>query len=45
MSARFAPCAVVQQIVADYFTAKGPAALEKVFWKNSKACYKWIDRS
>jgi predicted TIM-barrel fold metal-dependent hydrolase len=44
VSERFAPCGVVQQIVFDYFTTKGTAALEMVFWKNSKACYKWIDR-
>jgi L-fuconolactonase len=44
VSERFAPCAVVQQIVADYFTPKGPEALGKVFSKNSKACYKWIER-
>lgn len=43
VSERFAPCSVVQQIVADYFTPKGQA-LEKVFYRNSQKCYKWRER-
>jgi hypothetical protein len=29
----------------EYFKGKGEEATEKYFWKNSKAAYKWIDRS
>ena len=32
------------KIVKDYFTAKGRAASEKYFWKNSIAAYRWIKR-
>lgn len=39
VSARFAPLARVQQIAADFFAAKGQAALDKVFWKNAQAAY------
>ena len=35
MSARIAPYQVAFNIVREYFTAKGPAAMEKYFWKNS----------
>jgi L-fuconolactonase len=31
-------------VVQTYFTAKGMAAAEKYFWKNSIAAYKWIQR-
>jgi len=44
VSERFAPLATVQQIVHDYFSAKGKTALENVFWKNAKAIYKWVNR-
>jgi predicted TIM-barrel fold metal-dependent hydrolase len=44
VSERFAPCSVVQSVVADYFASKGGAAAEKVFFKNSQQCYKWIAR-
>jgi L-fuconolactonase len=44
VSERFAPCAVVQQIVSDYFGSKGEAATSKVFRTNSKLFYKWVDR-
>ncbi|MBI5773636.1 MAG: amidohydrolase family protein [Verrucomicrobia bacterium] len=44
VSARFAPCGVVQQIVGDYFQAKGVPALEKVFWRNAKTAYQWVLR-
>ncbi len=39
VSERFAPYAVVQQIVNDYFSAKGDAAKAKFFWQNAKAAY------
>jgi predicted TIM-barrel fold metal-dependent hydrolase len=32
------------KIVRDYFAAKGRAASEKYFWKNSVAAYHWIKR-
>jgi predicted TIM-barrel fold metal-dependent hydrolase len=35
---------VIVQIVRDYFYAKGKAAAEKYFWKNSLAAYKWKQR-
>jgi L-fuconolactonase len=44
VSERFAPCAVVQQLVNDYFSSKGQAALEKVFRDNSRNLYKWLHR-
>jgi hypothetical protein len=34
----------VQQIVMDYFAAKGQAATDKVFQQNSLAFYKWAKR-
>ena len=42
---RAAPYATVQKIVSEYFKSKGEEALEKYFWKNAKAAYKWIDRA
>ena len=39
VSERFAPYKVVQQIVDDYFSAKGDAVKAKFFWKNAKAVY------
>ncbi len=32
-------------IVREYFTAKGPLAAEKYFWKNSVSAYKWGRRA
>jgi len=34
----------VLKIVEEYFHAKGAAAAEKYFWKNSIAAYRWIKR-
>jgi predicted TIM-barrel fold metal-dependent hydrolase len=34
----------VLNVVREYVTAKGPAATEKFFWKNSQAAYRWIKR-
>ena len=42
---RSADYATVQNIVTPYFKGKGEEAAEKYFWRNSKAAYKWIDRS
>ena len=41
VSERFAALATVQQIVHDYFGAKGRTPLEKVFGENAKAAYRW----
>jgi L-fuconolactonase len=35
---------VALSIVRDYFDAKGKAAAEKYFWRNSIAAYKWTKR-
>ncbi|NWF84506.1 MAG: amidohydrolase family protein [Bryobacteraceae bacterium] len=32
-------------VVREYFTAKGPAAAEKYFWRNSVRAYRWIHRA
>ena len=34
-----------QRLVHTYFAGKGETALEKYFWRNSRAAYKWIRRS
>ena len=39
VSERFAPYAVVQKIVNDYFSTKGDAVKAKFFWQNAKAAY------
>jgi predicted TIM-barrel fold metal-dependent hydrolase len=41
VSERFAPYATVHRVVAEYFAAKGRAASEKFFWRNSRAAYSW----
>jgi len=38
------PYATMLAIVQSYFNAKGRAAAEKYFWKNSIAAYRWIKR-
>ena len=40
----WAPYPQVLKIVRDYVSAKGPAAAEKIFWKNSMAAYRWVKR-
>jgi hypothetical protein len=40
VSERFAPYAVVQRIVADYFSDRGRTAVEKCFHRNALAVYK-----
>ncbi len=32
------------RLVRDYFTAKGPEAAEKYFWRNSREAYRWVKR-
>jgi L-fuconolactonase len=39
VSGRFATLAAVQQIVTQFFAAKGQSALDKVFWKNARRAY------
>ena len=34
----------VQRIVSEYFGGKGDEAVQKFFWKNAKAAYKYVDR-
>ncbi|MDP6036971.1 MAG: amidohydrolase family protein [Candidatus Latescibacteria bacterium] len=34
-----------QRLVHAYFSQKGEGVLEKYFWKNAKAAYKWEDRT
>jgi len=34
----------VLSVVREYFSGKGPVALEKFFWKNSVAAYRWAKR-
>ena len=43
-SDQWGPYPQVLNVVREYFTAKGPAAAEKYFWKNSIAAYRWIKR-
>jgi predicted TIM-barrel fold metal-dependent hydrolase len=40
----WAPYPQVLKIVRDYVSTKGPAAAEKLFWKNSMAAYRWVKR-
>jgi len=44
-SDQWAPYAQVLAVVREYFTAKGPVAAEKYFWKNSVAAYRWAARA
>ncbi len=45
VSDKGAPYDVVFKIVDEFFRAKGNEACEKYFWKNSKAAYRWVERS
>jgi len=44
VSDKFAPLETVQGIVLDYFAPRGRAVLEKVFSRNARAAYSWVDR-
>jgi predicted TIM-barrel fold metal-dependent hydrolase len=44
VSERFAPLATVQGIIGDYFRSHGRRAEEKVFARNAKAAYQWVQR-
>lgn len=43
-SDQWAPYEKELHVVRRYFTAKGPAAAQKYFWKNSVAAYRWLRR-
>jgi predicted TIM-barrel fold metal-dependent hydrolase len=45
VSENLGPYAAVFKAVNRYVTGRGPADSDKYFSKNSKACYKWIDRT
>jgi L-fuconolactonase len=42
VSERFAPLAIVQGIVGEYFRSYGRSAEEKVFSQSAKAAYRWV---
>lgn len=43
-SDQWAPVPTGLKVVRDFFQTKGRAAVEKYFWKNSIAAYRWIHR-
>ncbi len=45
VSESLGPYATVFNIVNQYLKARGPADSEKYFSKNSKLCYRWIERT
>jgi predicted TIM-barrel fold metal-dependent hydrolase len=44
VSDKVAPYATLFKVVGEYFTAKGPDAAEKYFWKNAMSAYRWVNR-
>lgn len=34
----------LMKVTREYVTAKGPSAMEKVFWRNSISAYRWVKR-
>lgn len=40
----FAPYATVYRVVSEYVAGKGQSAVDKYFWQNSMAAYKWVKR-
>ncbi len=44
VSDRLAPYNVALGIMKQYLAAKDSAASDLYFWRNSKACYRWIER-
>jgi predicted TIM-barrel fold metal-dependent hydrolase len=44
VSDRQAPYAEVLQTMKDYLAHKDAEVVEKYFWRNSRACYRWLDR-
>ena len=45
VSDNYAPYPTVFRIVAEFFGEKGQATVDKYFYENSRAAYKWIKRS
>ena len=45
VSDRVAPYPEVLRVVMEYFGTKGEDALNKYFWRNSSAAYRWMRRS
>lgn len=39
------PYADVFKVVSGYFGQRGPETLEKVFWRNAQAAYRWVERA
>ena len=35
----------VMSVAREYINNKGPAAAEKVYWRNSAAAYRWVRRN
>ena len=44
VSERFAKLGTVQQIVTDYFSARGQETVDRIFWQNSMSVYSWVRR-
>jgi L-fuconolactonase len=44
VSDRLAPYSEVLNIMKEYLAKKDATTSEKFFWRNSRACYRWIDR-
>ncbi len=44
VSESFASLAVIHSIVSRYLATKSPEVAQKVFWRNSLAVYRWIQR-
>lgn len=45
VSARNSDYASMMRVMREYFGAKGQAAAEKFFWRNSQAAYRWVPRT
>jgi L-fuconolactonase len=41
----WSPYSQMLSLVRQYVSAKGPAVMEKFFWKNSLAAYRWVKRA
>ena len=44
VSGRFADYPSMVHVVQEYFKTEGATALEKFFWRNSQAAYRWVKR-
>jgi L-fuconolactonase len=45
VSDKLAPYGTVLNVVREYVATRGASDARKYFWDNSKACYKWIERT